>query len=212
MARGVDAGYADEITGANACAARAVVRGECGEQLHDLAVDVERDETLAVDIEAHHGARVVLDSGLEGRGGGGLEAEEHPPERPDEQSFERGGGERRHAGAPWLAKWSGEQPAGAEADEQGEQHARREEGLEPSGAVSVALMRVVAVLAVARMSGVTVRRVSVKGVAGAGLDMSKVGGVAMSGVTMPTMPTVPVMSHVSESADRHRGEPGTTQR
>src|SRR5829696_775437 len=131
MARGVDAGYADEITGANACAARAVVRGECGEQLHDLTVDVERDEALAVDIEAHHGARVVLDSGLEGRGGGGLEAEEHPPERPDEQSFERGGGERRHAGAPWLAKWSGEQPAGAEADEQGEQHARREERLEP---------------------------------------------------------------------------------
>jgi len=70
-------------------------------------------------------------------------------------------------------------------------------------------MRVVAVLAVARMSGVTVRRVSVKGVAGAGLDMSKVGGVAMSGVTMPT---VPVMSHVGDSADRHRGEPGTTQR
>src|SRR5215212_7880441 len=76
MARGVDAGNADEITGANACAARAVVRGECGEQLHDLTVDVERDESLAVRVEAHHGAGVVLDRALERRSGRGLEAEQ----------------------------------------------------------------------------------------------------------------------------------------
>jgi len=74
-------------------------------------------------------------------------------------------------------------------------------------------MHVVAVLAVARMGGVPVRRVSaVHGVARAGVGVSEVSGVAMSGVTMPTMPTMSVMSHVGEAADRHRGEPGTTQR
>src|SRR5215213_6500526 len=81
MARGVDAGHADEITGANPCAARAVVRGESGEQLHDLTVDVERDEPLAVGVESHHGTRVVLDRALERQGGRRLEAEEHAPER-----------------------------------------------------------------------------------------------------------------------------------
>jgi hypothetical protein len=68
------------------------------------------------------------------------------------------------------------------------------------------------VLAVGSMSGVTVRRVSVNSVAGASLDMSEMSGVAMSGVTMPTMSTVCVMSHVGEATDRHRGKPGTTQR
>src|SRR5215218_3151827 len=213
MARGVDAGNADEITGANPCAARAVVRGECGEQLHDLAVDVERDEPLAVGVEAHHGARVVLDRALERGGGSGFETEQHPPERPDEQPFERGGGERRRAGAPRLTERHGEQPTGTEADEQREQHARGEERLQPGGAVPGAIMHVVAVLAVARMGGVPVRRVSaVHGVARAGVGVSEVSGVAMSDVTMPTMPTVSVMSHVSEAADRHRSEPGTTQR
>src|SRR5215212_7062140 len=104
MARGVDAGNADEITGANPCAARAVVRGECGEQLHDLAIDVERDEPLAVGVEAHHGASVVLDRALERQRGRRLEAEEHAPERTDEQSLERGRDEDRRAGAPWLAE------------------------------------------------------------------------------------------------------------
>src|SRR5215207_823345 len=125
MARGVDAGNADEITGANACAARAVVRGECGEQLHDLAVDVERDESLPVRVEAHHGARVVLYRALERHGGRRLEAEEHPPERTDEQSFERGSGEDRRAGAPWLAERRGEQSSGPEPNEQCEQHTWR---------------------------------------------------------------------------------------
>src|SRR5215212_1490360 len=98
MARGVDAGNADEITGANPCAARAVVRGESGEQLHDLTVDVERDESLTVRVESHHGAGVVLDRALERHGGRRLEAEEHAPERTDEQSLERRCGEDCRAG------------------------------------------------------------------------------------------------------------------
>jgi len=74
-------------------------------------------------------------------------------------------------------------------------------------------MHVVDVLAVACVGGVTVRRVSaVNGVAGAGVGVSEVSGVAMSGVTVPTMPTMSVVSHVGEPADRHRGEPGTSQR
>jgi hypothetical protein len=79
-------------------------------------------------------------------------------------------------------------------------------------------MGVVAVLAVRCMCGVAVRPISaVNGVPGAGVGMSEVGGVARSGVTMPTMPTMPTVPAVSivpemgDAADRHRGESGTTQ-
>jgi hypothetical protein len=104
MSCGVDARDANQIARAYARAARAVFCRECGEQLHDLSVDVERDEPLAIGVEAHHGARVVLDRGLERGSGRGLEAEEHAPERPDEQSLERRGDEHRGTGAPRLAE------------------------------------------------------------------------------------------------------------
>jgi hypothetical protein len=195
MARGVDAGHADEITGANAHAARMIVRGKSGEQLHDLAVDVERDEALAVRIEAHHGAGVVLDRALERRRGGGLESEEHPPERTDEQPLEHRGSEDGGAGAPGLAEWVCEQPTGAEADEQGEQHARREERVEPAGGVVVAM--------VARLIMRCVSRVP---------SVSRMRTVAVTGVAMPTMPTVSIVPDVGEAADRHRGEARSAQR
>ena len=75
------------------------------------------------------------------------------------------------------------------------------------------MLQVVAVLAVARMRGVTtVRSISaVGGVTGAGV-CAEVSGVAMPGVTMSTVPTVSIMSHVGEAADRHRDEARTTQR
>ena len=77
----------------------------------------------------------------------------------------------------------------------------------------VAVMGIVDVLAVGGMCGVTVRPMSaVDGVAGAGVGMSEVGSVARSGVTMPTVPTMSVVPEMGEAADRHRGEPGTTQR
>ena len=124
IARGVDAGDADEITGANARTARPVVRGEGGEELYDLPVDVERDEPLPVGVERGHGARFVLDRTLERDGGRRLETEEQPPERRDEEPLERRRGDDRRAGAPRLAERRGEQPARAEADEQREEHAR----------------------------------------------------------------------------------------
>src|SRR6188472_222698 len=65
MSCGVDARDANQIARAHARAARAVFRGECGEQLHDLTVDVECDEPLTIRVEAHHGARVVFDRALE---------------------------------------------------------------------------------------------------------------------------------------------------
>src|SRR5512132_1591266 len=69
MSCGVDARDANQIARAYARAARAVFSSERGEELHDLAIDVERDEPLTVGVEAHHGARVVLDRALQ-RGGG----------------------------------------------------------------------------------------------------------------------------------------------
>src|SRR5215218_7346035 len=111
MTRGVDAGDPHEITRADAGAARAIVGGEGGEQLHHLTIDIQGDEALAIRVEPHHGACVVLDRALEGRGRGGLEAEQHAPERADQESLERGRGEDGGAGAPWLAERRGDETA-----------------------------------------------------------------------------------------------------
>ena len=124
MSCGVDARDANQIARAHARAARAVFCIESGEQLHDLPVDVECDESLAVGVEAHHGARVVFDRALERRSGRRLEAEQHAPERTDEQPLERRGNEHRGTGAPRLAERRREQTTGAEADEQREEDAR----------------------------------------------------------------------------------------
>ena len=104
MSCGVDARDANKIARANARAARAVFSSERSQKLHDLAVDVERDEALAVGVEPHHGARVVLDRALERRGGRRLEAKEHAPERADEQSLEGRRREQRGTGTPRLAE------------------------------------------------------------------------------------------------------------
>jgi hypothetical protein len=79
---------AHEITGANAYATRALVRCERREELHELSVELEGDEAVAVGIEAGDGAGFVFDRGLEGRGFAGFEAEEESPERADEGGFE----------------------------------------------------------------------------------------------------------------------------
>src|SRR5690349_863277 len=110
-ARSVDLGDAYDVAGTDADAAGAVVRDERGEQLHDLAVDVHGDEPVAVGVEAGHGARVVLDGALEGRGRVRLEAKEEAPDRADEQRLEGGGPEDCGAQPPGLAERLGEQPA-----------------------------------------------------------------------------------------------------
>src|SRR5437764_6672417 len=92
IARGVDARNANDVARADARAARAVVRSESRQELHDLSIDVQRDQPLAIRVESHHCSCVVLDRTLERRGGRGLEAEEHAPERANEQALERRGG------------------------------------------------------------------------------------------------------------------------
>src|SRR5689334_23295133 len=105
IARGVDARDANDVARADARAARAIVRSERRQELHDLSIDVQRDQPLAIRVESHHRSRVVLDRAFERRGGRGLEAEEHAPERTDEQPLERRGGEHGGAHAPGLAEW-----------------------------------------------------------------------------------------------------------
>src|SRR4029079_5774284 len=100
IARGVDARDANDVARANARAARAIVRSERRQELHDLSIDIQRDQPLAIRVESHHRPSVVLDRAFQRRGGGGLEAEEQAPERPDEQPLERRGSEHRRAGAP----------------------------------------------------------------------------------------------------------------
>src|SRR4051812_24178758 len=107
-ARGVDVGDAHDVAGTDADAAGAVVRNERSEQLHDLAVDVDGDEPVAIGVEAGHGARIVLDGALEGRGRIGFEAEEEAPDRPDEQRLEGGAAEDRRTEPPGLAEWLSE--------------------------------------------------------------------------------------------------------
>src|SRR6478736_10097778 len=128
IARGVDARDANDVTRADARAARAIVRSESRQELHDLSIDIQRDQPLAIRVESHHRSSVVLDRTLERQGGRRLEAEEHAPERTYKETLERGGGEDGRADAPRLAEWCGDEPARAEADEHREQHARREEG------------------------------------------------------------------------------------
>ena len=203
MSRGVDAGNADQITRANARAARAVIRGKRGKQLHDLTVDVESDEALAVDVEAHHGSRIVLDRALERGRGRRLESEEHAPERPDEQPLERRRGEHRGAGTPRLTERQREQPASAEADEQREQHAWREERKEPAG---VRGMRRCGM----RGCALRVRTIRVASMKFSGVGVC-VSTVSVSAIAVAGVP-VSIMSDVGEAADRHRGEASTAQR
>ena len=77
IARGVDARDANDVTRADARAARAIVRSEGRQELHDLSIDIQRDQPLAIRVESHHRTSVILDRTLERRGGRGLEAEEH---------------------------------------------------------------------------------------------------------------------------------------
>src|SRR3954464_7714633 len=141
VARGVDAGDANDVARADARAARAIVRSEGRQELHDLSIDVQRDQPLAIRVEAHHRSSVVLDRALECRRGGGLEAEEHAPERANKQTLEGGRREDGGAGAPRLAERRGDETTRAETDEQREQHAGREKRVEE---VRRALRRVVA--------------------------------------------------------------------
>src|SRR5689334_23962520 len=104
IARGVDARDANDVARADARAARAIVRSERRQELHDLPIDIQRDQPLAIRVESHHRSSVVLDRALERRGRSGLEAEEQAPERADDQPFERRRGEHRGTHAPWLAE------------------------------------------------------------------------------------------------------------
>ena len=206
MPRGVDAGDADQITRANARAARAVIRGKRSKQLHDLTVDVEGDEALAVDVEAHHGSRIVLDRALERCRRRRLESEEHAPEWPDEQSLERRRGEHRGAGTPRLTERQREQSARSEADEQREQHAGREERKEPAGVSG--MRRCGMRLCGMRLCGMRVCAIRVTGVDLSGVCVST---VSVSAIAVAGVP-VSVMSDMGEAADRHRGEASTAQR
>src|SRR5258705_10945497 len=134
-ARGVHVRDAQDVAGADADAAGAIVRSERGEELHDLTVDIDGDEPTAVGVEAGHGARVVLDGALQREGWTRLEAKEEAPDRADEQRFKRRGAEDGCAQPPRLTEWLREESTGAEADQEREQHARREKRLHPRGAV-----------------------------------------------------------------------------
>jgi hypothetical protein len=79
---------AHEITGANAYATRALVRCERREELHELSVELEGDEAIAIRVKAGDGAGFIFDRGLEGQGFAGFEAEEESPEGGDEKCFE----------------------------------------------------------------------------------------------------------------------------
>src|SRR3982751_4367356 len=61
VARGVDARDANDVARADARAARAVVRSERRQELHDLSIDIQRDQPLPIRVESHHRSSVVLD-------------------------------------------------------------------------------------------------------------------------------------------------------
>src|SRR6478609_408557 len=107
IARGVDARDANDVARADARAARAIVRSERRQELHDLSIDIQRDQPLAIRVESHHRSSVVLDRTLERQGGRRLEAEEQAPERPDEQPLECRRDKYGGASAPRLAQWRG---------------------------------------------------------------------------------------------------------
>ena len=108
----------------NADTAGPIIRGERGEQLNDLSIDVERDETAPTGVESCHGTRLVVDRALEGIRRPGLEAEEKAPERTDEQGLECGSGSQSDPELKRLAERSGRDSTRAEADHEGEQEAR----------------------------------------------------------------------------------------
>jgi hypothetical protein len=157
-------------------------------------------------ITARASSSIVLSSVAAGR----LEAEEHAPERTDEQSFEAGRGEHRGTGAPGLTERRCKQTARAEANEQREQHARRKERGENAGGCG--LRRSGRRLPCGELGGVCVGGVTVRGVA-----MRDVRAVAtvppMSGVTaVAGVAALAGVTDVGEAAHRHRGEASTAKR
>src|SRR5689334_10181890 len=88
VARGVDVVDGHRVTGANAQSGGAVVAVQRAEELDELSVDLERDDAVALGIEARRRPRFVADAALETERGRGLEAEEHVPERTDHEQLE----------------------------------------------------------------------------------------------------------------------------
>ena len=184
ISRGVNARDANNVARADAHAARAFVRGESRQELHDLSIDIQRDQPLAIRVEAHHRSSIVLDRTLQRQSGRGLEAEEHAPERTDEQPLEGGRREESNTSTPRLAERRGDETARAEADEQREENAWREQGHDPSRAVPAGMVSVTGVHRVSMSS------VSVPGVSVCAVRMSTVRMSAVR-VTLSTVSAVP---------------------
>src|SRR3569623_387006 len=62
----IDLRDAHGVARADTDAEGALVRGECGEELNDLAVDLERYEAVPVRVEAGNGPAFVFERALEG--------------------------------------------------------------------------------------------------------------------------------------------------
>jgi hypothetical protein len=196
---GVDARDANEVAGANADATRSIVWRECRQQLNDLTIDIECDQSLTVRVEVHHGARIVLDRTFEGRRGRRFKPEQHAPDRSDEQALECSRGENRSTRAPWLSQRCREQAPRTESDEQREEDARGEQRIKNvralvGGVLRVTCMAVTSVCSMSTMASVPV----------CGMAMSCVGSVT-------TVARVASASEMRDATDRHRGQPCTAQ-
>jgi hypothetical protein len=119
---------ANEITTANPNATRTIVRGKVGEQLNELAVDVDGNEAISVRIETRHGASFVFYCALERLRGTRFKAEKEAPERSHDERLERDGADECNAKAKWLAKRLRREPDCAETNHHGEEQARGKQG------------------------------------------------------------------------------------
>src|SRR5258705_8183259 len=81
VAVGVDLFDAYYVARANANARAAVSLVQRAEDLHHVAIDLDRDQALAVLIEVRHGLRVVLNRAFQGLGRTRGEPEHEVPQR-----------------------------------------------------------------------------------------------------------------------------------
>ncbi len=84
---GIDFGDANKVAAADTNAARTVINRQCREELDNLSVDIDGNETVSIRVEARDGTGFVLDGRLQSERRPRLEAEQEAPDGPHEESI-----------------------------------------------------------------------------------------------------------------------------
>ncbi len=197
---GIDFGDANKVAAADTDAARTVINRQCREELDNLSVDIDGNETVSIRVEARDGTGFVLDGRLQSERRPRLEAEQEAPDGPHEEQLERRRAGNGHAEPNRLRQWCGRNSRRPETHHEREHEAWRQER-RPAESISHMRVRRVGLSA----SCVALTCLSMAGVRNASVAMPS---MAYAGVTVTHVPG----AGVREPADCHCTESHGTGR